>query len=250
MPFNINNTILDGENIQAVGISGIVTDGLALHLDAGFRHSYPGGGNTWYDISGNGRHFTWVSTPSFTFDSKLSYFSTLDNRCTGPASNSFGIDNTSGYTIFILCLQNTLTQNAAFKFYRNGTGSNTRGISAHLLWTDGVLYFDQAGCCNSDTRTSVNGGGSSTWNLWTLTRLTNSSTRIISKNGTTLATNTATSANLDLNSTAVDLGSSNEFGGNTSTWNARLGGFLVYNRGLTATEILQNYNATKGRFGL
>jgi len=96
-------------------VSRIVTDGLVLHLDAGDSASYPGSGTTWTDLSGNGRNFTWNSTPSFTSGS-IPYFSTLGNRCTGPASNSFGIDNTSGYTIFLICMQNALVNTAAFKF--------------------------------------------------------------------------------------------------------------------------------------
>jgi len=34
----------------------IVTDGLVLHLDAANRKSYPGSGNTWYDLSGGNNH--------------------------------------------------------------------------------------------------------------------------------------------------------------------------------------------------
>jgi hypothetical protein len=228
----------------------IVTDGLALALDAVNPKSYPGSGTVWKDLSGNGRNFNWVSSPSFTSDGTLSYFSTLGNRCIGPASNSFGINNTSGYTIFLISMQNALIQSSAFKFYKDGSDAASRSIFSHCTWSNDIVYFDQGGCCLSDTRTNVASGGSQTWNIWTFRRLTNSSTRTISKNGTTLITNTALAANIDLNSTAVDLGSSDEFGGNSSAWNARLGGFFVYNRGLTDDEIFQNYNALKGRFGL
>jgi hypothetical protein len=225
----------------------IVTDGLALHLDAAQLRSYPGSGTTWTDLSGNGRNFTWVSTPSFT-SGPIPYFSTNGNKCTGPASNSFGINNTSGYTITMICLQNTLTQNHAFKFYKAGSDTANRGIAPHLSWTDGNIYFDQGGCCGSDTRTQVASGGTSTWNMWTFRRLTDSSTRSIIKNTSVLATNTNAAANLDLISTAVDLGSSDGYP--TNPWNARLGAFLVYNRGLSDTEIAQNFNALRSRFGL
>jgi hypothetical protein len=228
----------------------MVTDGLVLALDAANPKSYPGTGTVWKDLSGNGRNFNWVSSPNFTSDGTLSYFSTLGNRCTGPASNSFGINNTSGYTIFLIVMQNALVATSAFKFYKDGSGSASRGIFSHCTWSDDVVYFDQGGCCSSDTRTNIASGGSQTWNIWTFRRLTNSSTRTISKNGTTLVTNTALATNINLNSTAVDLGSSDESGGNSSTWNARLGGFFVYNRGLTDVEILQNFNSAKGRYGL
>jgi hypothetical protein len=36
--------------------TGIATDGLIIHLDAANTTSYPGTGNTWFDLSGNGSH--------------------------------------------------------------------------------------------------------------------------------------------------------------------------------------------------
>ena len=39
----------------------IVTDGLVLCLDAADQNSYPGSGNTWYDLSGNGNNGTLVN---------------------------------------------------------------------------------------------------------------------------------------------------------------------------------------------
>jgi len=229
-------------------VESIVTSGLVLALDAANTSSYPGSGTTWFDISGNGRNFTWISTPTFTSNGSASYFSTLGNRCTGPASNSFGIDNTSGYTIFLVSKQNALAQSSAFKFY--GSVALNRGIFSHCTWDDNVIYFDQGGCCSSSQRTQIASGGANTWNIWAFRRLSNSSERSIIKNGTTLTTNTAGAANIDLNSTGVDLGSSDEYGGNSSTWNAQLNSFIVYNRGLSDGEITQNYNALAGRYGL
>jgi len=229
----------------------IVRNGLVLALDAANPRSYPGTGTSWFDLSGNGKTFNWASTPSYTSSGALSYFSTSGNRCTGPASNSFGINNTSGYTIFLVCEQNSLVATGAFKFYKdNASGSSGRGIFSHCTWSDNVVYFDQGGCCNSDTRTNIASGGSQTWNIWTFRRFTNSSTRSISKNGVTLITNTATAANINLDSRGVDLGSSDEYGGNSSTWNAKLGMFYVYNRGLSDAEISLNVNSLKGRYSI
>lgn len=226
-----------------------VLSGLSIYLDATESSSYPGTGTTWFDLSGNNRNFTWFSSPSFTTGTP-NYFSTLGNRCTGPASNSVGITNTSGYTIFVICRQNALVNTGAFKFYSTSSGLN-RGIFAHLTWSDDIVYFDQGGATgNSDTRTSVASGGSQTWNIWTFTRAAGASTRKIYKNGSNLVTNTAAAADINLNATGIDVGSTDEYGGNSSTWNARLGAFLVYNRDLTQAEITQNYNAFKSRYGL
>ena len=212
-----------------------INDGLQVHLDATVGVSYPGSGDTWYDISGNGRHGTWASDPSF--NSTDGYFDTTSGVCTGPASNSFGITNTSGYTIFIMWYQNTLTQESAFKFMKDGSGSASRGIFAHCTWNNQNIYFDQGGCCNADTRLNVlcpNSTG--TWHTTAFVRETGSSTRRIYIDGSLSATNTAAAANIDLNSSAVYYVGDDQYG---SDWNARIRCFLAYNRGLSATEIAQ-----------
>jgi hypothetical protein len=226
----------------------IIRDGLVLELDAGDSLSYPGSGTTWSDISGNSRNFTWFSTPTFGNDG-VPYFTTLGNRCTGPASNTFGINNTSGYTIFIICKQIFLGEASAFKFYSsNGSGAAGRGIFSHLAWIDNTVYFDQGGCCSLDQRISAASGGTTAWNIWGFR--SSVATRNIFKNGTSIASTSTAAANINLTTTLVDLGSSDEYGGNSSTWNARLTAFLVYNRALTDAEVTQNYNAQKSRYGL
>lgn len=47
--------------MQAEAVSGIVTDGLKLYLDASNPASYPGSGTTWFDLSGNGNNGTMVN---------------------------------------------------------------------------------------------------------------------------------------------------------------------------------------------
>jgi hypothetical protein len=196
----------------------IVDDGLVLYLDASNEKSYPGTGTTWFDISGNGRNCSWVSTPSVGIDTGVKYFTTLGNRCLGPASNSLGINNTSGYTIFLVVKQLSLANSSAFKFYRNNaSGGEGRGIFAHATWSENSIFLDQGGCCSSDTRTNINSGGISDWTILAFRRFENSSTRSIIKNNLVLITNTAAASNIDLDSRALDIGSSDEYGGNSST---------------------------------
>ena len=68
----------------------IVTTGLLLRLDAVKKTSYPGSGNTWYDLSGNGNNGTLlndvvydISSGSFVFDgvnNNVSLISTFFNN--------------------------------------------------------------------------------------------------------------------------------------------------------------------------
>ena len=211
-------------------ITAIPAKNLQVYLSAYDARSYPkgGGGNTWYDISGNNRHGTWTAA-SYVFDSRQSYFDTNGRSCSGPPSDSFGITETSGYTVFILMYQYSLVNTESFKFHGNG-GSN-RAIFSHATWSNGRVYFDQGGCCGSDTRLDVElPNPTGTWHTIAFVREANSSTRHIYIDGTLSATNTSAAANLQLNSTPVAYVSG-------TTWNARLAAFLAYNRHLSGTEI-------------
>jgi hypothetical protein len=220
-------TVYFGPNPNLIALPYLIpTDGLQLLLDA---NSHSPGSLQWLDTSKRERHFYWKSAPTYGADGNVLYFSTLGtNRVSGPAANSFEITETSGYTIFFVMKQLSLNNASAFNFY--GDGAYNRGIFGHTTWSDNILYFDQGGCCGADTRTQVTSGGSFDWHVYTYRRLTGSSTRTISKNGQTLITNTSSAALLKLNSTPVDLITSDN-------WNARLNGFVVYNRGLSDDEV-------------
>ena len=239
----------------------LITDGLQIHLDAGDTNSYSGSGNDWYDISGNDNDFTWANGtygPSHNLYGEGIYGSTGPEvpsfwcggrRCTGPASNSVGINNTSGYTIFLVSSVTTYSQSQSFKFY--GSVGYTRGITAHHPWSDGVIYFDQGGCCATSQRLTYTASTANLeFHIWTFQRDTGGSTRRIYKDGTQVAIQTATAANINLNTTAIDLGSSNEYGGAASWWPGQINSFLVYNRGLSSTEVSQVADYLKQKIGL
>jgi len=237
-------------NISGVTISGginlgdyvpIVTSNLQLFLDAGNTSSYSGSGTAWNDISGNDKNFNWTSTPSFTSAGSASYFNTFDLTCTGPASNTFNITDATGYCVIIACLVNTITQNVAFIW----DGTDGRGIYSHLPWSTDQVFWDQGGCCNSSQRTFVASGGASTWNIWGLNRRS-ANDRSIYKNSTTLITNTVTAANPGLTANPVIINSI----GPSINWNARLGIIMLYNRGLTDAEMMQNFTALRGRYSI
>jgi hypothetical protein len=223
----------------------VIKDGLQLYLDAGNTASYPGSGNKWYDLSGNNRHFTISNTP-FTSGS-IPYFSTLGGNMVGPESNSFQIDDRNGYTIYLIMYQNSLVNTGAFKFY--GSGTLNRAIFAHASWSDGVIYFDQGGVGSDSTRISASGGTLTTWNIFVFRR-NGYRQRQILKNNSVIASSSLSTADLNFNTTSVTLGSTDEYGGSASTWNARIGHFIVYNRGLSSIEMSYNHNLLKTRYSL
>jgi hypothetical protein len=226
---------------------------LQMLLDASNAKSYSGTGTTWYDLSGNNRNITWSGTngAQFTRNGAKSYFSTNGTRGVGPASNSFGINNGTGYTIFLVSTTQTDNSNSAFKFYNtNGQNSSSTGraIFLHPGWSNYTMYFDQSTCCNADQRTNYTFSLSDMRNfrIWTFrSRLYD---RSIFMNGTSYITNTTYAGNINLGSAAMDLGSSDEYGGAASNWNGQIAYFAVYNTGLDDTTILNISNSLAGRF--
>ena len=242
---NLNKVYTGANSLGAgYGLTGVPANGCVLYLDAGNPSSYPGSGQSWYDISGAGNHFSWASSPSYTSGS-LPYFSTLGNIATGPASNASSFGLTSDYTVIMWIYQNSANPSQTFRF--DGSVNIGRGITAHTTWTDGVVYWDQGGCCGSDTRTTYSLGTSYGWVCLGLNRNTSTTTRKIWVNGSAVSTNNNTAASISLDSTAAQVGNSSEFG---NTWDGRMSTFLVYNRSLTDTEMGNMFTATRGRFGV
>lgn len=215
----------------------VVINGLQVCIDAKSTRSYPGSGTSWYDVSGNGRTFTWTSTPSW--DSS-GYFNTTGKVATGPASNNLGITNATGYTIFTVFQTNTGTTNALFKVF----GAAGRAIFCHPSWTVGTIYFDQGGCCADSQRLTAS---LPAYNAWTIMALTSSvNSRKIYLNGSLAASTSTLAANIDVNSTAMQLNPSDE----GYNWDGKLAYFSIYNREISQSEYLQNYQALRDRFGV
>lgn len=228
------NTIRNVVQLPVIGITG---NQLQVYLDASDSRSYPGSGTTWYYISGNGRNGTWTSV-----DHQTDYFEANGRSCSGPASNSFDIDNTSGYTVFFVFNQNALVNTGSFKFYSSNNTSNKRGIFAHSTWGNGYVYFDQGGCCGTDTR--IGGiqlpNATGTWHSVAVVRETNSSTRHMYIDGSLVGSQTAAALDINLTSEAVNyVGDTHNYNG---TWNAKVKCFLAYNRHLTAGEVSALHN--------
>ena len=225
----------------------IVTDGLVLCLDAGNSKSYPGSGDTWYDLSGNNRNYTIRNDVTW----HQNYFNISNNvnaAFVGPPSNTFQFNNNAEHTIF--CFMDIAVAHASSFFFWGATpntGSDTRAIFTHFPWGT-LLIYDVAGCCAATQRLTVANLGSTLTNqnnlcaIWR-TRVNAFPNREIFVNGISVANSANNStATVNWNNT------SNAFIG--ANWAGKIYNFIAYNRGLSNDEISQNYNALKGRFEL
>ena len=212
----------------------IVTDGLALYLDAGNTRSYLGSGNTAYDLSGSGNTSALTNGPTY-LSSNLGTF-VLDG------SNDYILVNSQANI-----LSKTEYTKIAYIYISNFSTVNniiSGGFSGqHAFWMYGT---DKLNAGHNAAWNTVVGATSLSLNTWYFAAVTysNSTGWKLYLNGRedgTSATTTTFTGNQEIVIGAFS--SSNNFTG-------RIASVQVYNRALSASEIVQNYNATKRRYGL
>jgi hypothetical protein len=240
--------------MSAIGGPNIVEDGLVLALDAGNTKSYPGSGTTWSDLSGNGNNGTLTNGP--TFDSanlgSISFDGVNDYVSMGFQSGLFAqstdqveisvdvfvyfnatsifqpIWQIGGY-INSAVIGVTDTNKARFIVRKDTAGIDVPKVDSSTTITTGQWYHFAASKTNTTMTLYINGvsedsiSTSYTWNT----------------GGNTPNWIAQTNGQSGLSGTSV-----------THTMNGKVSSLKIYDRGLTPSEVLQNYNATKGRFGL
>ena len=208
----------------------IVQNGLILDVDAAVSRSYSGSGLTANGLIG-GIGGTLVNGVEFST----------------PNNGSFYFDGTNDYIDFgnsSVLQQSTGTLSVWVK--ASSPGSVYRGIIAKrlaygLFFLNSVLIaYDWGADAARSTGINI---ADNTWKNVVLTYQSGvSNGTIIYLNGVSVLTNTITIVNQ----------TSNLFGGAEANANqyasCLISSFNMYNRALTAQEVLQNYNATKGRY--
>ena len=211
----------------------IVRDGLVLYLDAGSPNSYQGSGTTWKDISkfyqNNG---TLTNGPTF-------------NSANGGSIVFDGVDDK-------VVIPSIFTGNPNFSvefwFFVTATGTpvmlgNSSSGLAFLTYADlGPARNFRVGVWGNDYLVLINGIlSSSTWYCITLTH-----DQITTKGYVNGIFDNSAPRTLNISSVGTFIGAANSI----QYFTGRISLCRLYNRALSASEVFQNYNATKGRFGL
>jgi hypothetical protein len=215
----------------------IVRNGLVLALDAGDRNSYSGSGTTWYDLSGNANNGTLTNGPTFSaVNGGCIVFDGVDDYVNVSDASTL---NSNTQTINIWYNATTLPGRSATIICKHNTVNSTNGYN--IFAGNSVQIKPSTG--STDIGTS--GGVVSTWYFLTLTFTINSSATLYIN-----AVNNASAAigNFTMSSNSLRIGRSPD--SFWSVFTGKIASVSVYNRVLSASEISQNYNATKSRFGL
>ena len=207
----------------------IVRDGLVFHVDASKSNSYAGVGNTIYDISGSGKIGTLTNGPTFS----------------GLNGGSIAFDGSNDYILFPNSdvMGSVYTQNIWFKKNSSNVGDLADAqYSGALVYSGSINYY-----YTNVPPYFLTAYYSFTIGVWyCLSLVRGSSIKQIYLNGNILASTGSTDM-YDAPGTNFVIGSN---GGNSEFLNGNIAQVQVYNRALSAQEILQNYNALKNRYGL
>ena len=218
------------------------TNGLVFCVDAADKNSYPGSGTAWNDIGGN------------------NYTSTLTNGPTFSNSNGGSIlfDGTNDYVVSSNFTPNFSTKTLS-GWVKLSSVSQQGGGVVTLQSTDGLVFdsivYNETGQgwgfgSNGFSRTNWSGVSETSTSVWVnITATYENSNYRMYRNGILIYTLTSFGAlNFNFNSN-VQL-AYRHLGGGSAFLAGNIANTFVYNRALSATEVLQNYNATKSRFGL
>jgi hypothetical protein len=245
-----NRNLTELEILQNYYQGNIVTNGLIMNLDAGNIVSYGGTGTTWSDLTNTTTGATLTNGPTYnTSNGGSIVFDGTDDYAVGPSSMSISQNqpftlefwvNLSSYTNLYPCLLQIKT-------------NTTHGF---------IVFVTQA-----DTYDGITFGSTDTW-----IRLRNAGNEIVTNTWNQIVINyngagagTASNYKMYLNTQEQTLSDSGSFIGlsqvnNIGTienasrgydnWTGGIANFKQYNRALTQSEVIQNFNAHKSRYGL
>lgn len=220
----------------------IVTNGLVFFVDAANRKSYPGSGTDWADLSGNGSTCVSSGGPVIGTDGQGSFlFDATDDIFISPENSVF---NTQTPSVEVWIKTNNTNQNG---FWFEKGQVNTQ----YSLFQEGTSTQWRQNIGGSTTTLSATTATYISTSNWAhIVGTYTSGTRRLYINGAIVSSDSQTGT-ISTNTNGISIGVFGGFnGGRGYYYNGRIGTVRVYNRALTPEEVLQNYNASKTKFGL
>ena len=222
----------------------IVDDGLVLALDAASERSYTGTGTAWIDITGKSENGVLSNSPTFSNDNYgVLNFDGTDDYATVASSAAFTVNARTVQLVFRM--NGSYSNTSPLAVYANGSSSTNRiwlGLESNKFKMHGWGTDDPSGT------TTIS---ADEWYICTFSY--NKSTQAMK-----MYTNGVLESSITNSQGGVTAASNMNWyigtipGGyqGVTYSDVSIACFDVYDRILSDAEVLQNYNAIKGRFGL
>jgi hypothetical protein len=221
----------------------LVTNGIVLCLDAANQKSYPGTGTAWTDISNNSNSGNILGGVTYQSSNKgIFSFDGVDDRvnCGNNSSINFGEGD---FTLSIWFRRfNSATTN--LRLLSKGAGGDTADQAGFAIFgsnTSCTFIINPSG-----TRVSVS--LSYSINEWVNATciLERGVNMRVYKNSVLINTNTAPVGSVT-GASSLSIGDNQDV---NLRWYGDIASLYLYNRALTNNEIIQNFNALRGRYGI
>jgi len=220
----------------------IVTDGLVCCLDAADRNSYSGSGGTWIDLTGNGHNGTLQGNTAFSSANNGGLF------CDGNGDYiTLGTKNfiTTDFSVLMWIKPTTATKELyLFSFGYNSPTTNGllfRNLSSPYDLS-AITINNGTGLPHQRTNTQLENG-----KFYQVGWTRDGSTNNLYVNGESKKT---FSDSTQLISCIYDIGWATTRNKTTAYHQGYIYNTMIYDKGLSSDEVTQNFEATKGRFGL
>ena len=223
----------------------IVMDGLVLCLDAANSRSYPGSGTTWTDLSGRGN--TGTLTASITYSSNNGGYLAIPNgaQYVSIAANSVSLEYPGDFSMeawFMVTSQPASGYPSAI--FSSWASVPSSADSRFIVFVNSSYQVIGQLKDNSNQLVHQTTVSLDSWNHVALVRASNVFRLYLN----TVSSDTTQTSSANLTS-ALDTWIGNYTLSNSNSMKGRVASYKVYkDKALTAAEVLQNYNALKGRF--
>lgn len=236
----------------------VVTDSLILYIDAANSKSYSGTGSVWSDLSRRGISGTLVASPQFNSANGGSFvFNGTSQNVEFGSVPALQFSNTQAFSVsvWLKWTEASSVFGSLVTYASTGALGWYIGLDRSGVIGTNLVYFDYVFSAPT-FRGIYTANNSVTTGVWFNITATCDSTNTVSgmriylngvrasttiRGSSTPSTPSYSGLNFQLASRASD---------NTTRFEGNVSQLMVYNRELSATEVLQNYNATKSRFGL
>jgi hypothetical protein len=229
----------------------IVTSGLVLSLDAADRNSYVGSGTVWGDMSGNNNTGTLTNGPTFSsanggsivFNGTNDYVTASDSTSLRPTS--FSIDTWFRPTSFgqfnVVVVKPATAAPWSAPYLSYMIRINTSGTVLECSLNTGGTY--------RAFQTSYTFSTNTTYNI-SFTANASTGALVVYLNGSVLNSTTTTAGDITYAAFPLIIGASYGASPVGEFFAGSIYSVKIYNKILSASEILQNYNQLKSRFNL
>jgi hypothetical protein len=216
-----------------IATKGIVQDSLIFNLDAGASTSYPGSGNTWTDLTGDGPNGTLQNTPTYVNENGGSlYFDGTNEWVNGP-----GYNIATDYSFSMWLKLDTLSIN---HYLISGSVALVGNYNI-ILTTSGIVAVANRG----NPVVSFSEFTASIGTIYQIVVTKSGTSYNLYVNGSNVSSKTYSGAGLNYSPSRLF---ANEFV--NGLFKGSLYRTSAYSKALTAQEVSQNFNALRGRFGI